>query len=61
MFMRFLFLFILASFVLAGCTLPGTQSEATQNTTLYEGKLFSMSVPKSWSGAASKTLPTPKK
>lgn len=59
--MRFLPLFLLTSFVLASCTLPGTQSETTQNTALYEGKLFSMSVPKSWSGAAPKTLPTPKK
>lgn len=47
--------------MLSSCTLPGTQTENTQNTITYKGESFEISVPKSWSGAPSSTLPTPKK
>ena len=61
--MRILLPFLISFFLLTSCSLPGTQTETTSegNTALIDAKTFSVRVPKTWTPAASSSLPTPKK
>jgi hypothetical protein len=50
-------------FLLTSCSLPGTEKEGAiseENSILYEETDFSMMIPKTWSGKAIESLPTPR-
>lgn len=62
-FLRFALALILIT-TASSCTLPGTQDESevsVDNTTIYEDSRISIRLPKTWSWAASNTLPPPRK
>lgn len=58
--MRFFAILLGYSLLLSACTLPGTQVESTDNTVVYEGTGFSLSIPKNWTEASKNSLPPPK-